>query len=636
MLYRFICFPALFLGLLLGACGDPVGGGVETFQRPITNGDPDNSQAHMAVVALQVGNGYCSGTLIHDRIVLTAAHCVENVSTYNIDIGFGTSYNWGGDVDWVGASEKWVHPDYVGTTQNNAYDIALVRLSQSPPISVTPIPHLPGSLRLVNPDDIGIPIEFVGFGQTETGSMGVKMTVTGTLNWICDSSHGCWVDMQKGWFAYAYTICTDQEPGGPCGGDSGGPAFVWRNGHEYTAGITSYGVNQSCTGFGCSTKVDAFEGEILDFIGGVNGSSCSSGSQCDSGICEDGVCCNTTCTGDCRFCNLRESLGTCATAPNGYPCPDADICNGAETCQNGVCINAPDLTCDDYNLCTVDSCNSATGCVHTPVANGTSCSDGDVCTGVETCQNGNCVSDGELDCDDGDPCTGDSCHPQTGCSHTPLQDGTPCGDNNDCNGVDVCQDGECVPGGPMDCDDDNTCTADQCIPGTGCVHDPLPGGTPCNDGDVCTVGDSCAGGVCSGSPADCDDHDPCTTDVCDALSGCVHTTLPDGTGCGGGVCGQAVCVQGVCEPVGSGVSCEDYDPCTRDWCDSELGCQHEVLPDGSDCGQCDMCVDGECIHLDDCGNGGGCSSTGAPGGPAGVFGLLVLVLGLVRRKSVLT
>jgi MYXO-CTERM domain-containing protein len=634
---RVYCFVALVLGLglLLGACGDQAGGETGVLKRRIIYGDPDTSQAHMAVVVLQSSFGVCSGTLIHDRVVLTAAHCVDGVSTSRIDVGFGTNYNWGGDVDWVGVSEKWVHPDYVGTTQNNAYDIALVRLSQLPPVSVTPIPHLPGSLRLVDPDDEGMPIEFVGFGETETGGFGVKMTVTGTLNWICDSSSGCWISMQNGWFAYAYTICTDQEPGGPCGGDSGGPAFVWRNGTEYTAGITSYGVNQSCTGFGCSTKVDEFEAEILDFIGGVNGSTCFSGSECDSGICSDGVCCNTSCTGECRYCNLPESLGTCTTAPDGYPCPDSDKCDGIKTCQSGVCVDGPPPDCDDSNVCTTDSCNPSTGCVHTPVANGTSCSDGNRCNGVETCQNGVCRSPGEMDCDDGDPCTQDSCHPQNGCSNTPLQDGTSCDDNNECNGVEVCQGGDCVPGAALNCDDNNSCTADRCIPGTGCVHEPYSPGTPCNDDDLCTVEEVCLGGVCVGEEADCDDHNRCTTDSCDPVAGCVHTTLPDGTACGGGVCGQAVCSQGVCEPVGTGVSCQDYDPCTRDWCDPEQGCMYDPLPDGYECGQCDMCLDGECVHLDDCGDGGGCGCGGAPGDLPGVFGLLALAFVLFRRKSAL-
>jgi MYXO-CTERM domain-containing protein len=629
MVYRRIVFLLIVSGLFLGGCGDQFEGEIGVLTRPIINGDPDTSQAHMAVVGVQSNFGLCSGTLIHDRVVLTAAHCVDDQSVSRIQVGFGNNINWG--ADWVGVSQKWVHPQYVGSDQDNAYDIALLRLSQPAPGGVTPIPHLPYGLRLVAPVDEGIPIEFVGFGQTETGSTGVKMTFTSELDWICDLSSGCWIDISQGWFAFAYTICTDQNSGGACFGDSGGPAFVTRSGTEYTAGVASY-ILGNCREFGCHTKVDEFEAEILDFIGGVNGSSCFSGSECDSGICSDGVCCNASCTGECRFCNFPESLGTCTTAPNGYECPDADRCDGTETCQNGVCTQGPPTDCDDLEVCTVDSCNVSTGCVNTPVADGTSCSDGDRCNGVETCQGGVCRSPGDLNCSDGDPCTSDSCHPVNGCVNTPLPDGTSCDDNNVCNGVDVCQGGVCVPGTGLECDDDNPCTDDQCVPGTGCVYNPYPLGTTCNDGNVCTINDSCVGGVCVGQTADCDDHNLCTEDSCDAVAGCVHDQLPDGTGCGGGMCGQAVCSQGVCQPV-DGTSCEDHDPCTADWCDPQQGCVHDPLPDGYECGKCYMCLGGQCMKATNCGSSGGCSSAGGPGGLSLLAGMLLLGLFFVRRQS---
>jgi hypothetical protein len=49
-------------------------------------------------------------------------------------------------------------------------------------------------------------------------------------------------------------------------------------------------------------------------------------------------------------------------------CDDANVCNGSETCQAGVCIPGSSITCDDGNPCTVDSC-APSGCVFTP-ANG--------------------------------------------------------------------------------------------------------------------------------------------------------------------------------------------------------------------------------------------------------------------------
>jgi MYXO-CTERM domain-containing protein len=83
--------------------------------------------------------------------------------------------------------------------------------------------------------------------------------------------------------------------------------------------------------------------------------------------------------------------------------------------------------------------------------------------------------------------------------------------------------------------------------------------------------------------------------------------------------------------VGS-ISCEDYNPCTQDWCDPQQGCLHERLPDGYECGECYMCVGGECLRAIDCGDGGGCGC-GTTGHelPAGI-GLFLLALLVFRRR----
>jgi len=723
------------LAAALAACGpeEPAEPKLDFIGYPIINGSPDTSQAHMAVVGVRSQFGMCSGTLIHDRVVMTAAHCVDGDTASQILVGFGNNINPGGGTTWVSVVDKWQHPSYNGGSQNITYDIALVRMSTLPPVAVTPIPHLPESLQITTAD-VGSYAEYVGFGQTDPyddDSAGVKMTMTNQIEWVCYSA-SC-----SGWNnpGNNNTFCQDQSPSGTCFGDSGGPAFITRSGTEYAAGIASY-VGGNCQYFSCHTKVDEYEYYILDFIYLPNGTACFTDDECESNICSDGVCCNTDCSGACMACDLPGSLGQCRAAPDGYECPDSNPCDGTETCQNGVCTESPDLDCDDNNACTTDTCNPSTGCVHTMAADGTSCSDnnicnglefcqsgycapgtnlicddGDACTidtchpvsgcqyaqapdgtncpdsnrcngdetcqsgvcvdgpdlncddnnvctsdscnpmtgcihspaqeglscsdnnvcnGLETCQGGICRSGGPLDCDDGDDCTFESCHPIDGCQYTPAPDGTACGDNKDCTGSNSCQNGVCVPGSGAVCDDGNACTSDQCIPGTGCVYDDLPDSTPCHDGNPCTTNDICQSGICAGTAVDCNDNNPCTEDSCDLASGCVHTPLADGTGCGGGVCGQAVCVQGVCEPL-SGAGCDDHDPCTDDWCDPEQGCMHEALPDGWECGECYMCVGGQCMRVTDCGEEGcGCGNSGHELPFWGVLSLLALLV--VRRR----
>ena len=51
-----------------------------------------------------------------------------------------------------------------------------------------------------------------------------------------------------------------------------------------------------------------------------------------------------------------------------------------------------------------------------------------------------------------------------------------------------------------------------------------------------------AGTSTAGTPLNCDDGNDCTTDTCDAVLGCLHSPVPDGTSCGV----LMTCLNGVC------------------------------------------------------------------------------------------
>jgi hypothetical protein len=76
--------------------------------------------------------------------------------------------------------------------------------------------------------------------------------------------------------------------------------------------------------------------------------------------------------------------------------------------------------------------------------------------------------------------------------------GTPCDDGNACTTGDSCQGGTCSPGSATVCNDNNVCTTDSCNPVSGCVF--TNNTNACDDGNGCTVSDICSGGVCSGTP----------------------------------------------------------------------------------------------------------------------------------------
>src|SRR5262249_48204926 len=86
------------------------------------------------------------------------------------------------------------------------------------------------------------------------------------------------------------------------------------------------------------------------------------------------------------------------------------------------------------------------------------------------------------------------------------------------------------------CDDGNACTVgDTCVNGA-CLGAPTATALSCSDGDACNGLETCdpgTGNCVAGTPLNCDDGDVCTTDTCDPLTGCANTAL---TGLDGALC----------------------------------------------------------------------------------------------------
>ncbi len=213
-----------------------------------------------------------------------------------------------------------------------------------------------------------------------------------------------------------------------------------------------------------------------------------------------------------------------------------------------------------------------------------------------------------------------------------LPDGQPCPDGNPCNGQEVCESGVCQPGGMKDCDDSNPCTVDTCDNVTGCVHEPEPDGTICDDSDLCVGVGKCSSGYCQFQSAnECDDHNECTDDICKPDTGCRFEPLADGTDCNGGACGKAACIGGECT-VTDPIDCDDGNSCTKDFCDPGVGCMAEQKDDGTPCGECGVCVSGECDPGPACKSSCGCSQD-APGSSFPLFGLLLVFMVRAKRRG---
>ncbi len=133
-----------------------------------------------------------------------------------------------------------------------------------------------------------------------------------------------------------------------------------------------------------------------------------------------------------------------------------------------------------------------------------------------------------------------------------LADGSACDDGDLCTVGDSCQSEVCVAGAPVTCTASDDChDAGACDPQTGaCTAETnKPDGEPCDDGDLCTVKDQCTGGLCGGTKKLCAWKDACNEGICDITTGACTTKPLDQTKCGDGTgCTDAnVCNQGTCE-----------------------------------------------------------------------------------------
>ncbi|MFZ4577924.1 MAG: hypothetical protein ACOYOB_05945 [Myxococcota bacterium] len=419
----------------------------------------------------------------------------------------------------------------------------------------------------------------------------VPDTVEPCTNQTCDDGQPCTADSCKdgacSHLALAGAFCND--------GDACTTGDKCVQGLCKATGPTSCDDGQPCTIDTCDKVAGCQKKAAVDGIACEDGSACTAGDACETGKCAAGkpVACDdgNVCTDD--SCDaVKGCVHPAVSADMG--CDDGDACTEGDVCDGAICKAGKPLTCDDGKPCTTDKCVAATGCTFANTEIGTVCNDGNDCTVGDKCDGqGKCGGAGK-DCNDDNPCTSDTCANNV-CAHGPAAAGDPCSDDNPCTLGDACKDSVCVAGTPKVCDDNNPCTADACVAGT-CKYQPKASGA-CDDGDGCTVDDACDAGVCVGGAAKtCDDNNTCTKNTCvegscsfPALSG---LSCDDGDGCTLG----DTCQVGQCKS-GAAKECGDSNPCTDDSCAGGV-CANiaNTAPcnDGEACTVSDQCSNKSC------------------------------------------
>jgi hypothetical protein len=129
-----------------------------------------------------------------------------------------------------------------------------------------------------------------------------------------------------------------------------------------------------------------------------------------------------------------------------------------------------------------------------------------------------------------------------------------CDDGNLCTGKESCQAGQCVAGKPVVCAAEDPCLEGGCDAATGgCKTTPRPEGEACDDRQFCTVDDRCRSGKCVGSPRCSAPGNPCVTAVCDEKArSCDVTPIREGLTCHEGTAREGLCHAAICEPAQGG------------------------------------------------------------------------------------
>jgi hypothetical protein len=229
-----------------------------------------------AIAGGQIVHRTCSGSYYAPRVVVTAAHCLQNIFGDNVFVYWGDNFTQdfaeltddgffgfipppiGAPSHWAQADSFQSHPSYDANA--NSADLGVVFLDRKPPFD--PLPLYRSSVNA------GVQVTVTGWGAnsapTPTTGAGAQVQRTGKTVTLGSPTAADYHpdDPNPGMLdpaVRATVIKTDGHTpkSNPCFGDSGGPIILNQFGQDYIAGV-GYWVGLSCEEYSLFNRISSF------------------------------------------------------------------------------------------------------------------------------------------------------------------------------------------------------------------------------------------------------------------------------------------------------------------------------------------------------------------------------------------